>query len=58
MPYALTGDRDTDRKAVMEKAIRHAEEMIRMAPEQWIGWMGLKGWRKRAEQILKDRGDR
>jgi lauroyl/myristoyl acyltransferase len=57
MPYKLTGDRDKDREAVMEIAIRHAEEMIRMAPEQWIGWMSLKGWRTKAQQILKEQAD-
>ena len=55
MPYALTGDRDEDIKAILAQTIEVGEKMIRMAPEQWIGWLSLRNWRKRAQQILEEK---
>jgi lauroyl/myristoyl acyltransferase len=52
--YTLTGDRSTDVQAIMEKVVKQGEEFIRMAPEQWIGWFGLRSWRKKARQILEE----
>ncbi len=51
--YELTGDRDSDVQTILREVIKKGEEMIRESPEQWIGWFGLRGWRKRAEKILK-----
>jgi lauroyl/myristoyl acyltransferase len=53
--YSLTGDRSTDVPAILEKVIRLGEEMIREAPGQWIGWFGLKNWRKSAQKILEEK---
>jgi KDO2-lipid IV(A) lauroyltransferase len=49
--YELSGDQTEDIKAILEAVIRKGEEMIREAPEEWIGWFGLRQWRARAEQI-------
>jgi len=51
--YSLTGDRSVDVPVILDQVIRLGEEMIREAPEQWIGWFGLKNWRKSAQQILE-----
>jgi lauroyl/myristoyl acyltransferase len=51
--YSLTGDREADVKRVLQQIIECGEMMIRQCPEQWIGWLGLRGWRRRAEKILQ-----
>jgi lauroyl/myristoyl acyltransferase len=51
--YELTGDRDRDVETILREVAKKGEEMIRESPEQWIGWFGLRGCRKRAEKILK-----
>ncbi|OFW56120.1 MAG: hypothetical protein A2W01_09525 [Candidatus Solincola sediminis] len=56
MSYALTGDRDKDVKAILAQVIEFGEQMIRMAPEQWVCWLNLRNWRKRAQQILEEKG--
>jgi lauroyl/myristoyl acyltransferase len=53
--YELNGDRSADVSSVLEGVIRLGEEMIRDAPEQWIGWFGLKNWRKSAQKILEQK---
>ncbi len=53
--YFLTGDRSVDVPAILNEVIRLGEEMIREAPEQWLGWFGLKNWWKRADEILKEK---
>jgi lauroyl/myristoyl acyltransferase len=52
--YTLTGDRNADVERVLKQVIEMGETLIRQAPEQWIGWLGLRGWRRRAEKILRD----
>ncbi len=54
--YTLTGDRDQDVKTILAQVIEFGEQMIRMVPEQWIGWFNLRDWRKRAQQILEEKG--
>jgi lauroyl/myristoyl acyltransferase len=54
--YTLTGDREADVKAILDQIIRRGEAMIRQEPGQWIGWFGLRGWRKRAEKLLREEG--
>lgn len=56
MSYTLTGDRDQDVKTILAQVIEFGEQMIRMAPEQWLGWLNLRDWRKRAQQILEEKG--
>jgi lauroyl/myristoyl acyltransferase len=53
LSYTLTGDRDADVEMILNKVIEIGEIMIRQDPAQWIGWFGLRGWRRRAEKILK-----
>ncbi|OFW58391.1 MAG: hypothetical protein A2W01_03080 [Candidatus Solincola sediminis] len=53
--YSLTGDRSKDVTAILDRVMRLGEEMIREAPEQWIGWFGLKNWRKSAQKILEQK---
>jgi Kdo2-lipid IVA lauroyltransferase/acyltransferase len=57
LSYTLNGDRSADVRNILSDVVRVGEEMIREAPEQWMGWFGLRGWRKRAELILEKRGD-
>jgi lauroyl/myristoyl acyltransferase len=54
--YTLTGDRDQDVKAILAQVIESGEQMIRMAPEQWVCWLNLRDWRKRAQKILEEKG--
>jgi lauroyl/myristoyl acyltransferase len=54
--YTLTGDREADVKAILDQVVRRGEEMIRQEPGQWIGWFGMRGWRKRAEKLLREEG--
>jgi lauroyl/myristoyl acyltransferase len=54
--YKLTGDREADVKSILDQVIRRGEEMIRQEPGQWIGWFGMRGWRKRAEKLLREEG--
>jgi KDO2-lipid IV(A) lauroyltransferase len=49
--YALSGERERDVKAVMEEIAKAGEEVIRRAPEQWMGWFGLAVWRDKAGQM-------
>lgn len=51
--YTLSGDRSTDVLNILNQVVKQGEEMIRQAPEQWIGWLALRGWRKRAQAILE-----
>jgi lauroyl/myristoyl acyltransferase len=53
--YALTGDRAQDVTTILDQVIQLGEEMIREAPEQWIGWFGLNNWRKSAEKIIEQK---
>ena len=52
--YTLTGNREADVESVLNQVIEIGETLVRQAPEQWIGWFGLRGWRRRAEKILQD----
>jgi lauroyl/myristoyl acyltransferase len=54
--YDVTGDRAADVRKILEEVVKVGEEMIREAPEQWMGWLGLRGWRKRAERKLEEVG--
>jgi lauroyl/myristoyl acyltransferase len=57
LSYSLTGERSADVKMILDQVIRIGEEMIRDAPEQWIGWFGLRSWRKKARQILDEKAN-
>lgn len=54
IPYELTGDREADVETILKKVVKAGEDMIREAPEQWIGWFGLRSWRKRAEKMMRE----
>jgi lauroyl/myristoyl acyltransferase len=54
LPYTLTGDSEADLMGVLKKIIEVGETMIREVPEQWIGWLGMRGWRRRAEKMLAE----
>jgi lauroyl/myristoyl acyltransferase len=53
LPYELTGDREADVKRILDMVVDEGERLIRDAPDQWIGWMGMRGWRKKAQKMLK-----
>jgi lauroyl/myristoyl acyltransferase len=53
--YTCTGDSEADIEGVLNQVIEMGETMIREVPEQWIGWYGLREWRKRAEKILSEK---
>jgi lauroyl/myristoyl acyltransferase len=55
--YTLTGDRSADVQEILRRVVEQGEEMIREAPEQWIGWFGLKSWRSKAQRILEERSN-
>ncbi len=52
----LSGDRDRDVAAIMDAVNRAGEMMVREAPGQWMGWLGLRQWRKKAEEIRESAG--
>jgi lauroyl/myristoyl acyltransferase len=52
--YTCIGDSEADVEGVLKQLVEMGETMIREVPEQWIGWLGLRGWRRRAEKILKE----
>jgi KDO2-lipid IV(A) lauroyltransferase len=54
LEYELTGDREADVKGILEMVVREGERLIRDAPDQWIGWLGMRGWRNKAQKMLKD----
>ncbi len=56
LEYTLTGDRQADVKTILELVVRKGEEMIRQEPGQWMGWFGMREWRRRAEQLLREKG--
>jgi lauroyl/myristoyl acyltransferase len=56
LEYTLTGDREADIKAILDKVVRRGEEMIRQEPGQWMGWFGMREWRRRAEKLLREEG--
>lgn len=58
LTYELTGDRKRDLKNIMDAVVACSEEMIRLAPEQWMGWFGLPEWRKKAQEILARKAER
>jgi KDO2-lipid IV(A) lauroyltransferase len=53
LEYELTGDREADVKRILETVVRQGEKMIRDAPDQWLGWLGMRGWRRKAQKMLK-----
>lgn len=55
LTYELSGDRESDVKTILDAVIRSGEGMIREAPWQWMGWFGLRQWRKKAEEMAKKR---
>jgi lauroyl/myristoyl acyltransferase len=55
--YTLTGDREADVERILNQVIEMGEIIVRQAPGQWIGWFGLRGWRKRAEKILAEKNE-
>jgi lauroyl/myristoyl acyltransferase len=55
LEYTLTGDREADVKSILDEVVRRGEEMIRQAPGQWMGWFGMRTWRKRAEKLLREK---
>jgi len=58
LAYELTGDRKQDLKNIMDAVVACSEDMIRRAPEQWMGWFGLPEWRKRAQEILAKKAEK
>jgi KDO2-lipid IV(A) lauroyltransferase len=54
LTYNLNGNRSSDIITILSEVIRSGEELIRDAPGQWMGWFGLRQWRKQAEQLLKN----
>jgi len=53
LEYELTGDREADVKRILEAVIKEGERLIRSAPDQWLGWLGMRGWRRKAEKMMK-----
>ncbi|OFW56844.1 MAG: hypothetical protein A2W01_02125 [Candidatus Solincola sediminis] len=53
LEYELTGDREADVKRILEMVIKEGERLIRSAPDQWLGWLGMRGWRRKAEKMMK-----
>ena len=53
LTYELSGDRSSDVKAILSEVVKSGEELIREAPEQWMGWFGLRHWRMRADEMRK-----
>jgi lauroyl/myristoyl acyltransferase len=56
LEYTLTGDREADVKTILDQVVTKGEEMIRQEPGQWMGWFGMREWRKRAEKLLREEG--
>jgi lauroyl/myristoyl acyltransferase len=54
LEYKLTGDRQADVKTILDQVVRVGEVMIRQEPGQWMGWFGMRAWRKRAEELLRE----
>jgi len=54
--YTLSGDHRVDVDTIMRQVIKSGEELIRTAPEQWMGWFGLVQWRKKAEELEQHHG--
>jgi lauroyl/myristoyl acyltransferase len=52
--YTLNGDREADVEMVLKQVVEMGEMLIRRDPGQWIGWLGLRGWRRRAEKMLRE----
>ncbi len=50
--YEPTGERRADVGAIMQAAATAGEEVIRLAPEQWMSWFGLWHWWSQADEIL------
>ena len=50
LAFEPSGDRAADVKKIMAAVGEVGEAMIREAPGQWIGWFGLRQWRKMAEE--------
>ncbi len=49
--YAPAGNIEEDIHAIMEKVAQAGEEMIRLAPHQWMSWFGLNRWWDKAREI-------
>jgi lauroyl/myristoyl acyltransferase len=54
--YELSGELARDIGAVLDRVVEEGEALIRESPEQWIGWLGLPAWRKKAGLILDGSG--
>lgn len=56
LSYELTGDKRTDIAAIMREVVTAGERQIREDPAQWLSWFGLIGMRKKAAQLIAERG--
>jgi lauroyl/myristoyl acyltransferase len=50
LSYELTGDRKTDVHTIMQAVASGVEDIVRLAPEQWMSWFGLRKWWGDAEE--------
>jgi lauroyl/myristoyl acyltransferase len=51
LSYELTGERKADIGAIMQAVATAGEELIRLAPDQWMSWFGLWQWWTEAGEI-------
>ncbi len=44
LSYELTGDRRTDVLRIMQAVANGIEDVIRLAPDQWMSWFAIRQW--------------
>lgn len=54
LSYELTGEREADIQAIMQAAAEASEKIIRLAPEQWMSWFGIRQWWKDGSDLSTD----
>lgn len=45
-------ERKDEVQRILQETVTAVEGLIRMAPEQWMGWFALQSWRDKAQEIL------